>query len=691
MADYRLHAKIIKRSEGKSVVAAAAYRAGERILDERTGTVKDYTRKRGIMDTLILTPNNVPEWIENRARLWNGVEHREDKSTRRREAQLARELELSLPHELTHGQRIELVCDFIKKEFVEHGVVADIAFHAPPRRGDERNYHAHVLLTLRRIGPEGFGKKIRLWEQQEGTGKRKSWQQFEQERLVEWRRLWAVYENRALAHFGHPERVDHRSLEEQRIDREPTTHIGPDANEMERRGITTDRGDQNRRIKATNDNLALAKKELAGSEQRLAELRNQLAAEQMEQIRKTVRAADAVWEKVEQAGTPGPDAPPEPPQGEPPSAAQPLQPQAPPTYSEGSTPPTTGGGRAAPMPDDLSEHHDDSAVKQEAERVKQAEDAEQARQQQAAADQEKATEAAKQHEQSQAQARQEEENRLQQTRDAENRRVEAEAKQNAERQTAQAEEMRLAQQRIDAQQAQINAWHAERNRIAQEEKRREEAERQARLAEKAKEGPINDASQRYAQALGQHYDIRDPYATLAKSAMAEYAAFMRDRAGYDRDIAKTADPIERQRLDLRKRIEGAEYLALTGDRIAVQSEIITGRLNTDEAKTQRKRATEYRIQAHDLRQQLRELSPERAPEKDREREPSEPKPEPARARRPRTRGPDRYDEVIKQQDELARKKEREREKDQSPEPPDPERQKQQERERELQRKRDRER
>jgi hypothetical protein len=331
MADYRLNAKIISRSTGQSAVAAAAYRAGERILDERTGEIKDYTRKRGILLTIILTPGYAPDQIQSRARLWNDVEHREDKSTRRSTAQLARELQLSLPHELTHEQRVDLVCDFIKKEFVEHGVVADIAIHAPPRGGDNRNYHAHVLLTLREIGPEGFGKKCRLWEQQEGTGKRKSWRQFETERLVEWRRLWAVYENRALTRYGHEARVDHRRLKDQGIDREPTIHIGPDANEMERRGINTDRGEQNRRIKAENDNFALAKEELAESEKRLAELKQQLAAERMEQIEKTVRAVKGIPQKPQQSDTPAPELPlePEPPARRPrrprPSAAERIE------------------------------------------------------------------------------------------------------------------------------------------------------------------------------------------------------------------------------------------------------------------------------------------------------------------------------------------------------------------------------
>jgi hypothetical protein len=689
MADYRLHAQIISRSDGKSAVAAAAYRASERILDERTGDIKDFTRKRGVLYTEILTPGNAPEWMRERARLWNAVEHREDKSTRRSAAQLAREIQLSLPHELTLEQNLDLVRNFVKKEFVEHGIVADVAIHAPSRHGDGRNYHAHVLLTLREIRPEGFGKKARLWEQPELNTKRKSWEQFETERLVEWRRLWAVYENRALVRYGHEQRVDHRSLEDQGIDREPTSHIGPDASEMERRGIDTDRGDQNRRIKAANDDLALLKNELAESEKRLAELRQQLAAGRMEQIQETVGAADAVWKKAEARWSPSPEP-------EPPAPTQQVQPQGPPSHPPDSAPASTGG-KAGSMPDNISELSEQQkrAAEQEAARQKQAQDTEQTRQKQAVDDHEKTTEALKQQEK-QSQEQKREQDRLQQLRDAENKQVEDSAKQNAERLAAQAEQMRLAQQRLDAEQAKIAAFHAEQNRIAQEDKRRQEAEWQAKLEEKAKEGPIRDASSRYAQAL-QGYDIRDPYASLAKSAMAEYAAFRRDREAYDRQIAKTADPLERQALDLRKRIEGAEYLALTGDRVATMSEIITGRRNSQEAIKERKKATDWRIKGQDLRQQLRDLQRERAPDKDRQREPTPDKDaererapaqvRPAEASRPPSRPASRsaQDDLIKKQDELQKEKDRQEREN------DPERQMQQERERELQRKRDRER
>jgi hypothetical protein len=733
MAQYHFHASILKRSEGHSVVASAAYRAGERLYDSRIGYAFDYRRRSGILYTEIMAPDNTPDWMLDRFQLWNGVEKAEE----RKDSQLARSIDISLMCELTFDQNLELLRDFVKKTWIDEGMLADIAIHAPGHDSDERNVHAHILLTMRVITADGFGNKQREWND------RKDFKQ--------WRKAWADFANAALERGGFAERIDHRSLVEQGLDREPTIHVGPSGKQIEHRGKNSDRAQKNRDIEAANDNMADLKKELAGIEERLAELKRQLVAERIEQIQKTVRAADAVWEQAEQRQAPAPQA-----------ALPPLHPPGPPSYPGNSAPP--GGGKAASMPDNLSEQQD-LAAKQEVARQEQAQKDEQARQQQAAADQDKATTAAQQQEtqrqaqaaldaaqqqetqrqtqatldaaqhqeaQRQAQARQDEETRLQQLRDAESRRVDDIARQNAERLAAQSEDMRQAQQRLDAlkaEQARLDAaYRAELEKIALEDRRKQESERQAKLEEKAKEGPINDAGARYGQALGQHYDIRSPYASLAKAAMAEYAAFRRDREALDQRIAKTADPHERQALDLRKRIEGAEYLALTSDRIAQQSWVITGRRDSQEAVKERLRATEYRIQAQDLRQQLRELREERAPDKDRERERSEPQPDPARMRGPGSRTPDKVDDLIRQQDEIAKAKELEREKapdpDPGPEPAsprrsgtrapdkydelvrqqdeiakarereqekDPDRQKQQERERELQRERDRDR
>ncbi len=307
MADYRLSASIIKRSKGRSVIAAAAYRAGDKLMDERTGSVKDYTYRRSdILYTEILTPENAPFWMQLREDLWNAVEHREDRSTRRHQAQLARDVELSLPKELTHQQHVELVREFVKACFVDRGMVADIAIHAPPKRGDGTNHHAHILLTMREIKDGGFGRKNRDWNQEE--------------QLQEWRERWEEYQNRTLEKYGHDERVDHRSLKDQGIDREPTSHLGPATQAMEDQGIRTDRGDENRRRLAANDSIEKLKIELA-------DINRQIVA--IERLQKLVRAVDAGYRRVEDPPGPTPE-PPQPPKPETPErqTEQPI-PEAP--------------------------------------------------------------------------------------------------------------------------------------------------------------------------------------------------------------------------------------------------------------------------------------------------------------------------------------------------------------------------
>jgi len=238
MAIYRLEAKVIARSQGRSATASAAYRAGESIDDERTGIVFDYTRKRGVLWTEIFTPPNTPTWMEDRAQLWNAVE----KAEKRKDAQLARDLLLSLPHELTHDQRRDLVREFVITEFVARGMIADVAIHAPDRQADRRNHHAHVLLTMRELLPGGFGNKVREWNATE--------------QLEAWRAHWADAVNGHLEQHGHAARVDHRSLADQGIDREPEPKQGPVATEMERENRSSHAGDDRRAAHARNDDRA---------------------------------------------------------------------------------------------------------------------------------------------------------------------------------------------------------------------------------------------------------------------------------------------------------------------------------------------------------------------------------------------------------------------------------------------------
>jgi MobA/MobL family protein len=243
MVAYRLSAQVIGRSTGRSATGAAAYRAACRIEDERTGLTRDYTRKGGVLHTEILAPKNVPDWMRDRAKLWNAIEQAE----KRKDAQLCREILLNLPHELTREQQTELVREFVRDQCVALGMIADLAIHAPHRKGDDRNTHAHVMLTMREVTPQGFGQKVRDWNSPE--------------LLEQWREQWAHYQNRALERAGRSERVDHRSLEAQGIDREPEPKQGPVATQMEREGRPSKAGDDRRAAKARNEQRAELKAE----------------------------------------------------------------------------------------------------------------------------------------------------------------------------------------------------------------------------------------------------------------------------------------------------------------------------------------------------------------------------------------------------------------------------------------------
>ncbi len=198
MAIYHLRAAMISRSQGRSATAASAYRVAERIEDRRTGLVFDYAARGGVDHTEILAPDHAPDWVRDRSELWNRVEESET----RKNSQVAREVRVALPDELTHAQRVALVRDYAQAQFVDQGMVADIALHAPGRAGDERNHHAHILLTTREIDAEGFTTKNRDWNKVEV--------------LEGWREAWARDSNAALERAGIEDRVDHRTLVAQR-------------------------------------------------------------------------------------------------------------------------------------------------------------------------------------------------------------------------------------------------------------------------------------------------------------------------------------------------------------------------------------------------------------------------------------------------------------------------------------------
>lgn len=238
MAIYHLSMQIISRSKGQSAVASASYRSGERLIDERTDEVKYYQREVK-PETMILAPDNAPEWVNDRQRLWNEVERIE----KRKDSQLARELNVALPRELSNDDQNELIRDFVQNEFVNKGMVADIAVH----RDDKENPHAHVMLTMRSIDEEGFGKKNRDWNADFANSKEHT-QGFVKsgEHCLDIREQWANYANEALERAGIQERITHLSHEARGLEQLPTVHLGHVAHGMEQRGVATDRGDINR-------------------------------------------------------------------------------------------------------------------------------------------------------------------------------------------------------------------------------------------------------------------------------------------------------------------------------------------------------------------------------------------------------------------------------------------------------------
>jgi Ti-type conjugative transfer relaxase TraA len=204
MAIYHLSAQVVSRKTGRSAVAAAAYRSSEHLYDQRVGIAFDYTRKEGVEYSEILAPPEAPSWVHDRQSLWNAVE----KVETRKDAQLAREIEIGLPVELSKDQQVALLRNFAKDTFVCQGMVADVSLHLD----NEKNPHAHVMLTTRSISPDGFGLKQRDWNART--------------ELLSWREGWANTANEHLARAGLDIRIDHRTLEAQGIDLEPGRKLG---------------------------------------------------------------------------------------------------------------------------------------------------------------------------------------------------------------------------------------------------------------------------------------------------------------------------------------------------------------------------------------------------------------------------------------------------------------------------------
>jgi len=257
MAIFHWTMQLVKRSKGKSAVGAAAYRSGTKLVNEWDGVTHDYRAKGNVAYSEIMLPAHAPPAFQDRSTLWNSVE----KIEKAKDSQLARDLEISLPIELSKSEQLELARAYIRDTFVSAGMCADFSYH-----DKEGNPHIHILLTVRPLQPNGeWGTKCRKVYDLDERGQRipdgkGGWKNHREdtvdwncrEKVEAWRAAWAEYANRALEAAARPERIDHRSYERQGVEQIPTVHMGVAATQMERRGVRTEKGDVNRQIAADN-------------------------------------------------------------------------------------------------------------------------------------------------------------------------------------------------------------------------------------------------------------------------------------------------------------------------------------------------------------------------------------------------------------------------------------------------------
>ena len=236
MAIYHLSMKPISRASGRSAVASAAYRSAERLTNERDGLTHDFTRRGGVEHSEIVIPAGVDaEWAKDRSSLWNAAEQAEN----RKDARVAREFEIALPHELNAGQRLAATREFAQGLADRYGAAVDFAIHAPHGETDVRNHHAHLMMSVRAVGPEGFGDKTSI--ERENKWLLSEDMPTSQMQLRDIRQSWEQVANEKLAEAGFDLRIDHRSHQERGLEIEPTEHMGVHATQMQRRGLDVSR------------------------------------------------------------------------------------------------------------------------------------------------------------------------------------------------------------------------------------------------------------------------------------------------------------------------------------------------------------------------------------------------------------------------------------------------------------------
>jgi hypothetical protein len=485
MAIYRFEAKIISRGAGRSTVeaasyrsgkwataitvrtgkcavAAAAYRTADVLEDERTAQRYDYSRKRGVLGAEIMLPDGAPSWMMDRSALWNAVEIIE----KRKDAQLAKDFVISLPHQLDRDQRVALTREFVREQFCARGYLADMAWHAPSK-AEGLNWHAHVMVTMRKVDGTGFAAK----KERPASDGLKHPALVWKEELMRLRVAWADTANRHLEAAGLDIRIDHRSLEARGIDREPEPKQGPLATKIEQEGRESRAGAQRREVQARNAEWA------------------RLKLEHAEAIAEERRIVDMMTRPLKDNET---------------------------------------------KPEEPTEQLLRQQQKREMDLLR---------------------------------------------------------------------EMRELDARLQAFKRQAEQ-DAEESKCKQAETARDEARRH-------REGDIASASARYSIALGEQYDVRDPYGSLARAAMQEYAMFHRRQEQMREEIAKEKDPEKRSIIELKRTIEGHEYMAITSERLAGMSVVITGRNDSPQAALDRDRAQAYQEGARELREERSRLIEDR--------------------------------------------------------------------------------
>ena len=292
MAIYHFSVKNISRAQGRSAVACAAYRSGEKLIDERQGKEQDYTKKTGVELTRIYAPIGTKTELLDRGQLWNAVE----KTERRKDANLAREFEIALPQELNKAEREKLVDELCNKIVERHNVIVDAAIHAPhtDSGSDERNYHAHIMFTGRQIDLETgdfAAKKNRDFNKENSS-----------ETVQKWREDFADMTNAHLMRAGHLfSSVDHRSYAAQGLDKEATAHEGSAVTKLRRLGIDTEISLSNDAIKQRNAERHNLPKLIDGLEQEIIASERIIAKlEQQQAEQRTAAAPRAELDQLEQ-------------------------------------------------------------------------------------------------------------------------------------------------------------------------------------------------------------------------------------------------------------------------------------------------------------------------------------------------------------------------------------------------------